>query len=392
MDYFFSDKISALQPSAIREILKAASDPGVISLAAGNPAPEAFPRAAIAAITAEILERDPVSALQYGISEGHEPLRLAVEAMLKQRYGIGRGFDQVLITSGAQQGIDLATKVLCNEGDVVLCENPSFIGALNTFRSHGVRLRGIDLEDDGLDLGQLEEALRTEKNARFLYLIANFNNPTGLCTSLEKRRAIYALARRRDVLILEDNPYGDLRFAGEDIPSLKSFDEDGLVIYAGSFSKIIAPGLRVGFVCLPAAIASKMTVAKQGADVHTSALAQMICERFLASADLDEHFRRLRDIYRRKSSLMLEAMSASFPPSVTWTRPEGGLFLWCSLPPGADMPEFCRLAAAAGVAVVPGGAFLTRPEDHCRSFRLNFSTPPDESIIRGIALLAGLLR
>ncbi|MDR0433973.1 MAG: PLP-dependent aminotransferase family protein [Gracilibacteraceae bacterium] len=391
MDYLFSDKISSLQPSAIREILKAASEPGVISLAAGNPAPEAFPREAIAAITAEILTRRPTAALQYGISEGYEPLRQAVTALLKQRHGVGRDFDQVIVTSGAQQAIDLTTKILCNEGDVVICENPSFIGALNTFRSYNVRLRGIEMEDDGLNLTQLEEALREEKRARFIYLIANFHNPTGLCTSLAKRREIYALAKRRGVLILEDNPYGDLRFAGRDIPSLKSFDEDGLVVYAGSFSKTIAPGLRVGFACLPAALASKMTVAKQGADVHTGALAQMICERFLAAADLDGHFHRLREIYRRKSGLMLDALSASFPAAVTWTRPEGGLFIWCTLPPAADALKFCRAAAEAQVAVVPGDAFLARPDDHSRSFRLNFSTPTDAEITRGVEILAGLL-
>ncbi|MDR1961429.1 MAG: PLP-dependent aminotransferase family protein, partial [Gracilibacteraceae bacterium] len=346
MDYFFSDRISSLQPSAIREILKAASDPGVISLAAGNPAPEAFPRAEIAEITAEILSRDSTAALQYGISEGYEPLRLAVSALLR-RQGIGRDFDRVIITSGAQQGIDLTTKVLCNEGDVVLCENPSFIGALNTFRSYNVRLQGIETEDDGLSLESLDAALRAEKNVRFLYLIVNFNNPTGLCTSLAKRRAIYDLAKSRGILILEDNPYGDLRFAGTDLPSLKSLDEDGVVIYAGSFSKTIAPGLRVGFVCLPAPVAAKITVAKQAADVHTSALAQIICERFLARADLEEHFARLRAIYRRKAALMLDNLAADFPAAVTWTRPEGGLFIWCTLPPETDMLGFCRAAAAA---------------------------------------------
>jgi 2-aminoadipate transaminase len=391
MDYLFSDRISSLQPSAIREILKAASEPGVISLAAGNPAPESLPREIIAALTAEILEQDSTGALQYGISEGYAPLRRAVTEMLSQRYGVGREFDRVIITSGAQQGIELATKVLCNEGDVVLCEDPSFIGALNTFRSYNVRLRGIEMESDGLKMDRLAEALRTEKNARFLYLIANFHNPTGCCTSLAKRREIYALARRHGLLILEDNPYGDLRFAGWDLPSLKSFDEDGLVVYAGSFSKTIAPGLRVGFVCLPEEIAAKVTVAKQAADVHTSALPQMICERFLTKINLDEHFNRLRGVYRRKCDLMLDALAALFPAAVTWIRPEGGLFIWCTLPPASDMLSFCRSAAEARVAVVPGNAFLTRPEDPCRSFRLNFSMPSDAQITRGMEILAALL-
>jgi 2-aminoadipate transaminase len=255
-----------------------------------------------------------------------------------------------------------------------------------------VRLRGIDLEEDGMNLAQLEQALQTEPRARFIYIIANFNNPSGLSTSLAKRHAIYELARQYGVLILEDNPYGDLRFAGEEIPSFKSFDEDQQVIYVGSFSKIIAPGLRVGWIVAPEAIISKVTVAKQASDVHTSALAQIICERFIATADLDAHFAGLRQIYRQKCALMLEELAKNLPPEVTYTRPQGGLFIWCTLPERFEMMEFCRTAAAHKVAVVPGSAFLANATDHTNSFRLNFSTPTDEDIRRGCAILGGLIR
>jgi 2-aminoadipate transaminase len=390
MEYNFSQKMSGLQPSAIREILKATQVPGVISFAAGNPAAESFPLAEIAGITQDIMRTNPVTALQYGISEGYEPLRLTTLEFLGQR-GIRSTLAELIITSGGQQGIELATKVLCDEGDVVVCEKPTFVGALNTFRSYNVRLQSVELEEDGMNLAALEDILRTEKKVRFLYIIANFNNPTGLCTSLAKRRAIYALARKYEVLILEDNPYSELRFAGEDIASFKSLDTEQIVLHAGSYSKIIAPGLRVGYLCAPAPIISKAVVAKQASDVHTSGLTQMICERFLNLPEFAGHLTQVREICRQKCLLMLETMAAEFPQDVTWTRPQGGLFIWVTLPDRLDMMDFCRRAAAAKVAVVPGNAFLAVAEERTNAFRLNFSTPTAEERGRGIAILGELL-
>lgn len=387
MEYVFSDRIAALKPSAIREILKATSDPHVIPFAAGNPAPEAFPVDAVRTITRDILTENPIGALQYGISEGYTPLRDAVRNRMRDKFGCGRDFDDVIIVSGAQQGAELTCKVLCNEGDTVLCENPSFIGVLNALRSYNVNLKGIPMQDDGLDVDYLKKVLETDTRVKLLYIIPNFQNPTGITLSLAKRRAVYDLCRRHGVVILEDNPYGDLRFAGKDLPTIKSMDDEGVVVYNGSFSKILAPGLRVGFVLAPKALLQKIIVAKQVSDVHTSMLSQMVAERFMTRFDLEAHIKRLQGIYRDKCARMIRGMEQHFDPRVRFTRPEGGLFLWCTLPHGADMLGYCKRAAQAGVAIVPGVAFNTSPDDSSDSFRLNYSTPRDEQIERGIEIL-----
>lgn len=392
MEYTFSNRISALQPSAIREILKFTSDPTVISFAAGNPAAESFPIDAIREIAADILQNRPVEALQYSVTEGYTPLRAQLKARLRDKYAVGRDFDELLITTGAQQCMDLATKVLCNEGDTVICEDPSFIGSLNAFRSYGVRLKGVPLQEDGMDLDALEAALKTEKNVRFLYVIPNFQNPMGVCTSFEKRRAIYELARRYDALIVEDNPYGDLRFSGEDIPAIKTLDEDGRVIYCGSFSKILSAGMRLAYVSAPSPVIAKMTVAKQVSDVHTNIFFQLLTDEYLRRYDLDAHIAAIRKIYAHKAKLMLDAIDAHFAPGVTHTTPQGGLFLWCTLPDGVDMPQFCRTAVENKVAVVPGTAFLCDESGSSQSFRMNYSTPSDDAILRGVEILGGLTR
>ncbi|SDM68802.1 PLP-dependent aminotransferase family protein [Acetanaerobacterium elongatum] len=392
MQYTFSDKIATLQPSAIREILKFTADPQVIPFAAGNPAPEAFPTALVGEITSEIFAERPIAALQYSITEGYPQLRTMLKDMLKSRYHAGRDSDELIIVSGAQQGVELATKVLCNEGDTVICEKPSFIGSLNSFKSYNTHLVGIELQDDGIDLTALEDALKANKNVRFIYLIPNFQNPSGKTMSLEKRKAAYALAKRYGTMILEDNPYGDLRFEGEDIPSIKSFDEDGIVIYLGSFSKVLSPGLRVGYVCAPGPIVQKMVVAKQASDVHTGILSQMICAEFLTRVDYNAHIAHLQQIYRKKCALMLGGMDAGFGGKVDYTRPQGGLFLWCTLPKGSDMMGFCTEAVHRKVAVVPGSAFMTSDKDETTSFRMNFSTPTDEQIEKGVDILSKLIR
>ncbi len=392
MNYHFSDRISGLQPSAVREILKFTADPTVISFAAGNPAAEAFPVQDIAAISAEILEKTPIAALQYSITEGYPALREATAAFAcRKEQNIHEG-DQLMITSGGQQGIDLATKVLCNEGDVVICEDPSFIGALNTFRSYHVRLVGVTMDEDGMNLAALEQALKNNPKARLIYTIPSFQNPSGITTSAEKRREIYRLAVQYGVMVLEDNPYGDLRFAGEPVPTIKSLDTQGAVIYLGSFSKILSPGIRVGYVIAPAPVISKMAVGKQCSDVHTTIWAQMVCERYMTTRNMEEHLERLRGLYRHKCALMLDEIAREFAPSVQVTRPEGGLFIWATLPQGVDMMDFCRRAVERKVAVVPGTAFCADESAASSSFRLNFSTPADEKIVQGIRVLGELTR
>ena len=393
MDYKFSERFLNLKPSAIREIFKYAADPEVISLSAGNPAPEAFPVEEIKVICKEIFENAPITALQYNITEGYAPLREYIEKYLDEKYGLVSPFDEVLITSGGQQVMELSAKVLCDEGDVIICENPSFIGSLNSFRSIGAKLVGVNVESDGMSITGLEKALKENRNVKFIYTIPNFQNPTGVTMSYEKRKAFYELACKYDVLIVEDNPYGELRFKGEDIPSIKSLDKEGRVIYGGSFSKVVAPGLRVGFALAPSEIVKKMVVAKQGEDVHTNILAQMICCKFLSEYDFNAHLARLRDIYRRKAALAENLLDEYLvQKEITYYPVEGGLFLWCALPCGIDMIEFCKKAIKEyKVAVVPGTAFLTDENAYINCFRINYSTPSDEALALGIKKLSEMM-
>lgn len=388
MNYSFADRVNTLQPSAIREILKFTSQPGIISFAAGNPAPEAFPTAQLEEISRRIYTERPVDALQYSVTEGYIPLREAI----KSRYSnLFKDYDQVLITSGAQQVMELATKSLCNEGDVIICEAPTFIGSLNAFRSFNTKLVGIPLENDGMDIAKLEDALKNNENVRFIYCIPNFQNPSGVVTSLEKRKAIYELAKKYGTMILEDNPYGETRFEGEEIPSIKSMDTEGIVIYAGSFSKVISPGLRVGYGIAPAPVIAKMTVCKQVSDVHTNIYGQLLVHEFMTSDGYDAHLESIKEIYRKKSNLMTTLLDLELAPRVEYIKPQGGLFIWCTLPKQIDMPAFAKEAVQRSVAVVPGNAFLVDESQPCSSIRLNYSTPTDEQIEKGMKILGELL-
>jgi len=390
MTYTFSNKIANLNPSAIREILKYTADPSVIPFAAGNPAPEAFPVAAFQRIAAEILRDRPTAALQYSVTEGYPALRTRMKGYMAEKHSSFReGADELIVTAGAQQVMGLAARVLCNEGDAVVCEAPSFIGSLNSFRSLGARLIGVPVESDGMDIAALEQALQANPDARFIYTIPNFQNPSGLTMSAEKRRAVYELARKYRVMILEDNPYGDLRYRGEHIPTIKSLDTDGLVIYAGSFSKVLSPGLRVGYAIGPQPVIQKMVVAKQGEDVHTNIFAQILCDEFIAGCDFEAHLDSLRALYTRKAKLAQQLLETHLTPAGIRFNPiQGGLFIWCTLPDGVGMTEFCTAAVRDHkVAVVPGNAFLVDEALPCNSFRINFSTPTDEQLEIGMERL-----
>lgn len=393
MEYKFSDKVSGLKASAIREILKFTSDPNVISFAAGNPAPEAFPTERIAELSAELLRDDPILALQYSITEGYTPLRDFLKEWLGGKGCFHKEFDELIVTSGGQQANELSCKVLLNEGDTLLCESPSFIGSLNAFRSYNVNLVGIEMEDDGINLEKLEDALKTQPNVKILYLIPNFQNPTGRTMSLAKRKAVYELACRYDFIILEDDPYGELRFAGENIPSIKSLDTEGRVIYSSTFSKIISSGFRTGFVSAPAPIVQKIIVCKQVSDVHSNIWAQVISHRFMTTVDRDAHFKKLRAIYKEKSDLMCGYIDEGFSKKISYIRPEGGLFVWCTLPDGCDMNAFCKKAVEEyKIAVVPGNSFSISEDEVSRSFRLNYSTPTNAQIEKGMDILAKMTR
>ena len=391
--------MAALKPSAIREIFKSLSDPDMISFAAGNPAAESFPAQELSRLAADIFAHESAAALQYGITEGYAPLRAALSEWLLARRGIGKSRargdafdDEVMIVSGGQQGIELAARVLCDRGDTVLSEEPTFIGALNAFRSLGAIPCGIETEEDGLSPAALEAALDADPRVKLLYLIPNFQNPSGRTMSLEKRRRVLEIAQRRGLIILEDDPYGELRFAGKDIPTIKSMDTEGNVIYCSSFSKILSAGMRVGFVSAPAPLMTKMATGKQCEDVHSNLFFQMLCYRYMTECDLDGHIRDIQAIYRRKCALMSEEIARHFPAEIEVTHPEGGLFLYCTMPKGEDALDFAAAAMREKVAVVPGNTFSAWPEKPCCSFRLNYSTPTDDNIKEGVARLGKLLR
>ena len=391
MNYNLSDNIKNMKPSAIREIFKSLGTPGAISFAAGNPSPESFPVEDITRIANKILAENASASLQYGTTEGYAPLRELVTKRISEKFDCVKKGDMTIITSGGQQGIELFCKVMCNRGDEVICENPSFIGALNAFRSIGAVPVGVPLEDDGINLEILEEVLKTHPKAKFMYLIPTFQNPAGITTSLEKRKAVYALAQKYDIMILEDNPYGELRFAGENVPTYKSMDTDGRVMYCGSFSKILSAGMRVGFVCGNETVVQKMVVAKQVEDVHTNQFFQMIVAGFMQECDMDAHVAKINAIYKHKASLMIAALDKYMPKEVKFTRPEGGLFLWCTLPEGVSLDEFMKESIAQKVFVVTGKAFNCDEEADSDSFRLNYSMPSDEEIDKGIKILGDII-
>lgn len=386
----FSDKVKHLEGSAIREMFKLMAKPGIISFAGGSPDSSLFPAKELADIAQEILsERGPL-ALQYGITEGYQPLREWVINRLSTRNIVGENDDTIII-SGGQQGIDLAAKSLLNEGDAVVCENPSFIGGLNSFRSYNAELIGVDVEDDGIDTKRLEEILKEHKNVKVLYTIPTFQNPSGITMSLEKRKKLLELAEKYDFIIFEDNPYGELRFSGEDIPTIKSLDKNGRVVYFGSFSKILSPGMRIGHATGAAELIGRMVICKQVQDVHTPVLTQMICYEYVTRYSIDEHIKESCRVYGEKCNYMMKLMDELFPKCVKHTRPQGGIFLFCTMPEGVDSKELLKAAIDKNVAFVPGATTMVDEHKTYSSFRLNYSMASFEQIEQGIKVLAEVL-
>lgn len=392
MDIVFSENTKDLKPSAIREIFKSLTDPSVISFAAGNPSPESFPVEYFRKFTDVILTEEPDRALQYGITEGFTPLRQDVLERNKRIFGIGAEYDTAIITSGGQQGIDLTAKVICGRGDTVICEEPTFIGALNAFRAHGVNTVGVPMRGDSIDPDELERTVKAAKNAKLLYLIPTFQNPTGRTMPYEVRRRCLQIAEKYGLIILEDNPYGELRFDGEDVPTIKSMDKEGRVVYCGSFSKILSSGMRVGYVICHEDIAAKIAVCKQVNDVHTNLLFQMVCHKFMTEFDLDAHIQKIRELYKRKSALMLSRLDESCGDGIEYTRPEGGLFIWARLPGCGDHDAFVKKLVSKKLAVVPGSTFSCDTSKPAQGFRLNYSTPSDEQIIKGVQILSQTIK
>lgn len=392
MQYTPANRIQSVRGSAIREMFKKMADPSIISMAGGNPSPDLFPNEELAAIAADLLKNNKVLALQYGVTEGYTPLREKIADMLRTRENIGNEEDMLITVSGGQQAIDLTARVLLNEGDGVIVEEPSFVGAMNSFRSYGAKLYGVPMEDDGMNMDILRQTIASHKNIKLIYTIPSFQNPTGITMSVEKRKALYACAKENGILIIEDNPYGELSYTGKKLPAIKSFDTDGVVVYCGSFSKILAPGLRLGYMMGHRDFINRAVIMKQANDVHTAMLPQLLAYRFITQYSLDSYIEKIRALYSHKCALMLSEIDAHFPKNVRHTVPTGGIFLWCTLPDGYDASRLAALCLEKKVAIVSGNTFSPDPDLPSPGFRLNFSTASDENIKEGIRRIAEALR
>lgn len=392
MEFTYSDRVSAMRPSVIRQLLVQTNDENLISFSGGNPDADAFPSKEIREISDWLMKNDAEGTLQYSVTDGYKPLREIGRDYLCSQYPVIGAGDELIVTSGSQQVMDFMAKLLCNEGDLVAVEDPAFLGALNSFRSQGARLVGVQMEEDGVNLAALEAALSGDVKPRFFYTIPNYQNPMGATTSLAKRKAIYELCTRHGVPILEDNPYSELRISGGFIAPIKSFDTENAVIYAYSLSKIFAPGLRVAFCVGQKALMDKMVIAKQGNDVHTNLWAQRICERFLRYYDMESHLAHIREIYRVKTHFMMDEIDRQMGGRVRYIRPAGGMFLWMTLPDDVNMLEFVKRCLAGKLAMVPGNAFFVDGDAPCQDVRLNFSGPSQEQIVEGVGVMARVLR
>lgn len=384
MSLRLANSASRYHPSAVREILKVAERPDILSFAGGLPAPEMFPVEAIAEAHARVLAREGAMALQYSTTEGYGPLREWIAARLS-KLQIACDADRVLITNGSQQGIDLVARVLLDPGDRVAVESPSYLAAIQVFAAVDARFATIGSDDDGMRIDELERA-HAKEPVRLVYLVPNFQNPKGTTLSLPRRRALVDFAKRHHIPVLEDDPYGALRFEGQDVPALAALDDEGVVIHLGTFSKTLAPGLRIGWAVGPREVLRAMTIAKQAADLHTATLAQRATAALLETFDYEAHLDRLRAVYGERRHAMLAALARYMPKGTRWTEPEGGMFTWVELPFGLSSESLFTAALAEHVAFVPGASFYADRPRH-DTLRLNYSNRPPDRIEEGMARL-----
>lgn len=380
----FSDAFKELKGNIIRELYKKTSAPGFISFAGGNPSPNTFPSPELAEISAHVMKSNVAQCLQYSISNGQVPLREYLTEMMKFE-GVTTTVENVTITTGSQQSIELIAKIFINPGDRVLVENPTYVAALKIFGLYHADVVPVGSDNYGIIPEELEKQL-AERPAKLLYLIPNFQNPTGITLNLERRKMIMDIVKKNNIVVIEDDPYGKLRYDGEPLPHMKTMDNTGQVIYLGSFSKIIAPGLRVAFVVSDENIAQKIVLGKQNNDMHTPGHTQMIVNEYCRRGLLEPHIKMCRELYSEKRDMMLSALNKYFPKEMTWIRPEGGMFLWATLPEGCSSTELLDYALPAKVAYVPGDSFFADGSG-IGTMRLNFANASNEQIETGIKLL-----
>lgn len=387
----FARRMNNVRASDIRELLKLTDKPGMISFAGGLPAPELFPVERLMGVTRKVLESSGAEALQYAATEGYMPLREKIAERMKRRFNTSLTARNILITSGSQQGLDFTGKIFLNEGDVVLCESPTYLGAINAFNAYGPAMLEVPTDSEGMLPDHLERMLDTVGNIRLIYTIPDFQNPSGRTWSLERRKQFMDLLKGRNIPILEDSPYSELRFDGELLPCLKSFDKDGFVIYLGTFSKIFCPGMRIGWVAADDKILERYVLVKQGADLHSANITQRNISMYMDMFDIDEDIQKIRTVYKSRRDAMQKAILEEFPAGTRFTHPDGGLFTWVELDGGIDTRELLADCLDNNVAFVPGDSFFPNGGGK-NTMRLNYSNMPEEKIAEGIRVLACIIR
>ncbi|GAX03429.1 aminotransferase [Secundilactobacillus pentosiphilus] len=389
MTYQFSNRVPKTNNDPVGDILKAAADPKVTSFAGGLPAPELFPVEQVKAAADKVLAEKGPAALQYSSAQGVPELRNVVLKRLEVE-GIHTTADNVMIATGSQQSIDLTAKMFLDEGSAVIVEDPTYLTAVDVFRSYGAHFVGVDMDEDGMRMDSLEEALKNNPDTRLIYTVPTFQNPTGRTMTLERRKKLVALADKYDVMVLEDNPYGAIRWEGENLPSLRSLDKTGHVIYMGTMSKVFAPGLRIGWVVAEPKLLKKYTMMKQSADLHTDSFSQYVCAQYFTDNDINDHIKRITALYHKREQLMMSAIDKYFPAGVQHSNPQGGMFLWVMVPGVKSSQQLFDAAMKRNVAVVPGDPFYgNQPEPG--TFRMNYSNTPEEGIVDGVKQLAAAL-
>lgn len=387
----FAERMNGMKVSDIRELLKLTARPEIISFAGGLPAPEMFPVENVKAATDAVLDQQGRIALQYGQTEGWLPLREQIVERLARKNGIDTDPDKIILTAGSQQGLDFVGKLFLDPGDVVILESPSYLGAINAFNAYQPKFVEVPTDGSGMIMEELDKILAATDRVKLIYVIPDFQNPSGRTWPLDRREKFMEIVKKYDVAVVEDNPYGDLRFKGEYLPSLKSMDDTGNIIYMGTFSKILAPGYRLAWICASEEISEKLNLIAQAAVLQTSTISAMAVSKYLEMFDIDEHVEKIKVLYKHRCDLMINTMRECFPPEAKFTDPDGGLFTWVELPEYVNTRELAAKALKKGVAFVPGSGFFPNGGNNC-CMRLNYSCMPDERIVEGIHRLAEVIK
>lgn len=387
----FSDRMNLLTGSEIRELLKLTAQPDIISFAGGMPAPELFPVEELKRIGVSVMEESGRIALQYSTTEGFPPLRKHIADRMFAKNKIKTDSEHILMTSGSQMGLDFSARVFLNKGDIVLLESPSYLGAVNAFKASEAKFIEVPTDENGMIIKELEKILEKEDRVKMIYVIPDFQNPSGRTWTLKRRQEFMETVNKYEIPVIEDNPYGELRFEKEFVPALKALDTKGLVVYLGTFSKILVPGYRLGWVCAEPEILQKYNFMEQASSLQASTISQMEVSKFMDIYNLDDHIAKIKKIYKQRRDIMLKTMDEEFPEEVRYTRPEGGLFTWVILPEYINAKEMALECLEQKVAYVPGGSFFPNG-GHENTFRLNYSCMPEDKIVEGIKRIAAVIK